>query len=266
MFKILIVEDEELIRKGLIYLPPWELLGCCIAGEASDGAEGLERIGQLQPDIVICDIRMPVMDGLEMLERSVEGYDFDAVLLSGYSDFEYAKKGICLGVKNYLQKPVDFDELSECIKKITSSRAEKQKKSIQLLQAQALLEKESIFPASERENRSSDCYTEQLMTLIAEKFDQKITLSDISHELGMSPSYLNGKLKDATGCTFNKYLNRYRIAKAIELLSGKQMMVYEVAEKVGFYDYKYFIKVFKKYVGCTPFQFITSIELNQTKP
>ena len=263
MFKILIVEDEELIRKGLVYLPPWEQLGCSVSGEASDGAEGLEMIEALRPDIVICDFRMPGMDGLKMLELSAEQYDFNAILLSGYSDFEYAKKAIRLGVKDYLLKPVDFDELSSCIRRLTSIRQEKEQHARYLKQAQAILKKESLLPSTETAENPSDPYAGRLLQIIAEQFSQRITLSEIGHQVGISPSYLYAKFKAATGCTFNNYLNRYRIAKAIELLSVQNTTIREAAEQVGFYDYKYFVKVFKKYVGCTPSQFGSEINYHE---
>ncbi len=259
MFKILIVEDEELIRKGLVYLPPWGQLDCSVTGEASDGAEGLALIDTLHPDIVICDIRMPVMDGLQMLELSAGKYNFNTILLSGYSDFEYAKKAIHLGVNDYLLKPVDFEELSASIRKLTSIRRENEQQALRLKQAQALLKKESLMPPASTAS-FSDPYSGRLLQIIAERFDQRITLSEIGHELGISPSYLNGKFKTATGCTFNTYLNRYRIAKAIEFLSIHQLRVRDAAEKAGFYDYKYFVKVFKKYVGCTPSQFVEEMD------
>ncbi len=256
MFKILIVEDEELIRKGLVYLPPWKELGCSVAGEASDGAEGLKMIDAVHPDIVICDIRMPVMDGLQMLELSAGKYDFNAILLSGYSDFEYAKKAIHLGVNDYLLKPVDFSELAASIRKLTSIRTENERQSLRLKQARALLKKEDLLPEADYAGSFSDPYSSRLLQIIADRFDQRITLSEIGHELGISPSYLNGKFKAATGCTFNSYLNRYRISKAIEFFSVKNLMIREAAEQAGFYDYKYFVKVFRKYVGCTPSQFV----------
>lgn len=256
MYKILIVEDEEYIRKGLIYLLPWEEMGCCIAGEAANGEDGLKMIGTIRPDIVISDIRMPGMDGLEMLEGSVGQYDFDAVILSGYSDFEYAKKGISLGVRDYITKPLDFDELKACICRLTAERNRKRKERMDLHRAEALLQAETVLDISRMENRVwSDPYTERLVKLVKENYDKKITLTDVSRQLNVSASYLNGKLKADTGYTFNSYLNRYRIARAIQMLADSNCLVYEVADRTGFYDYKYFIKVFKKYVGCTPFQF-----------
>ena len=118
MYKVLIVEDEDIIRKGLMFMVNWQQAGCVVAGEAADGLEGLEKIRETRPDIVIVDINMPVMDGLEMLEKSIQEYGYDAIIVSGYSEFEYARKAITLGVTEYLLKPVNFNELYDALGKI----------------------------------------------------------------------------------------------------------------------------------------------------
>lgn len=257
MYKILIVEDEELIRKGLVYMVNWSELGCCICGEASDGEEGLKMIEEHHPDIVICDIRMPVMDGLAMLEHFAGQHTFEAVILSGYSDFDYAKKAIRLGVKDYLTKPVDFDELRLCIRKLTTQRKERKMNEYYVNRARVKLLEDKVLDISHIEQLAhSDKYTKELLQIISTDYDKKINLYEVSSRMGVSSSWLNGKLKAITGYTFNSYLNRYRIAKAIELLCSGELLIYEVADKTGFYDYKYFIKVFKKYIGCTPAKFV----------
>ena len=98
MYKVLIVEDEDIIRKGLLFMVNWQDADCVVVGEAADGLEGLEKIRDTSPDIVVVDINMPVKDGLSMLEDSIEEYGYDAIIVSGYSDFEYARKAIRLGV------------------------------------------------------------------------------------------------------------------------------------------------------------------------
>ena len=115
MYKVIIVEDENIIRKGLVYSVPWTDLNCTVVGEASNGVEGVELISEKNPEIVILDINMPVMDGLEMLEKTYEHYNYSAIILSGYSDFEYAQRAIHYGVKGYLLKPLQMDELIDAI-------------------------------------------------------------------------------------------------------------------------------------------------------
>ena len=122
MYRVLIVEDEDIIRKGIAYTMDWMGMGCTIVGEAANGKEGLEKIRELTPDIVLADIMMPLMDGIEMIRMAKEEYEcsFKSIILTSYADFGYAKKAIDLSVSAYLMKPVDEDELKEDVAKIIS--------------------------------------------------------------------------------------------------------------------------------------------------
>lgn len=91
-----------------------------------------------------------------------------------------------------------------------------------------------------------------------EHFAERITLTDLSEKYELSCTYLNAKFKAETGYTFLDFLNRYRISQAVKLLKKQEYRIYEIAEMVGFSDYKYFIKVFKKYAGCSPNKFLES--------
>lgn len=113
MLKALIVDDEQLIRKGLRQVIDWEEHGIEIAGEAADGAEALEAIASLQPDILLTDIRMPVLDGLNLIRRLREDRNpIKIIIISGHDDFGYVKEALKYGVENYIVKPVGKDELS----------------------------------------------------------------------------------------------------------------------------------------------------------
>lgn len=94
MYRVLLVEDEEIIRKGIRYSVPWEEYGCSVVAEAENGAVGEEKIAELRPDIVITDITMPVKSGLEMIADTREEYKYIAIILTGYSEFEYAQQAI----------------------------------------------------------------------------------------------------------------------------------------------------------------------------
>ena len=126
MFRIIIADDEEMIRKRLIQCIPWNEIGYEIAGVASDGEELLKMIEQLRPDVVLTDIKMPEMDGLEVVSRTHElGLtDIQFIIISGYSDFEYAQKGIKLGVCDYILKPIDKQKLMTSLKGLYSRISE----------------------------------------------------------------------------------------------------------------------------------------------
>lgn len=117
LFSVLLVDDEPNVRQGIKMMIPWEDIGCTVIGEADDGDDGLGKIMALRPDIVIADIKMPGKTGIEMSEAAKAlGFKGKILILSGYSDFAYAKEAIALGVENFILKPVDEDELAEAIK------------------------------------------------------------------------------------------------------------------------------------------------------
>ena len=111
MYRVLIVEDEDIIRKGIAYTMDWMSMDCVIAGEAANGKEGVEKILELRPDIVVADIMMPYMNGIEMIRSTKDQVPYKSILLTSYAEFSYAKQAIDLKVSDYLMKPVEEDDL-----------------------------------------------------------------------------------------------------------------------------------------------------------
>ncbi|KWX70543.1 response regulator transcription factor [Paenibacillus jilunlii] len=127
MFKVLLVDDEVFVRKGLLELIPWESLKLSIAGEADNGAEALDMITQLEPDLVITDIRMPILDGLDLI-RSVKehaGLDLTFIIISGFNDFKYAQQALRYGVHDYILKPIDEEEMTATLRKLSYTMGRK---------------------------------------------------------------------------------------------------------------------------------------------
>ena len=117
MFKILVVDDENLVRKGIVMETDWARLDCMVVAEAANGEEGLEAIHKYRPDLVICDIRMPKMDGIEMVtELRNEGNETYVIFLTAYDDFAYAQNAVKLGASDYLLKPFEDGELETALK------------------------------------------------------------------------------------------------------------------------------------------------------
>src|SRR5690554_5693644 len=114
MHKVLIVDAELFVRKGLINLIDWSSLQFQICGEAENGQQALDLIKQLSPDLVIVDIRMPLLDGLELIRQvnTEGGHQPFFIILSGDPDFSYAQQALSFNVSNYILKPVDEDELT----------------------------------------------------------------------------------------------------------------------------------------------------------
>ena len=431
--RVLIVEDEIRIREGLGKLLSRTGGAYEVVMEAGNGVEGLQAILELKPDIVITDIRMPDMDGLEMLEQMVKaGIHTKAIVLSAYSEFEYARSAMKLGVTEYLLKPIAYNELMQSLENVSFQiEKERREKPEQIgtpeqiffsvlsgkltidAQLEAYLEERyhischepvSLLCAYHGENVSSedvrryfrhvfssyenlDCYfpdlvyrntvtvvlrgyrdlkdlerwvqqqilrrspqrmavgwievddlsglgegfsllypyldwnismdhrvlicypqirnvqtascdypidletqmkaaicadelakEQALMKAFHESFcDGKIyapkeikesyvryrtgiMLDEISRKLDMTPEYLGTLFHRETGTTFSNYVKNYRISKAKELLVGTNLKLYEVAEKVGYSDPKYFSRIFKEITGQLPTEYRRSVK------
>lgn len=260
MHKVLIVEDEDIIRKGLMYLINWSQYNCVVVDSAENGEEGLGKIAQLQPDIVITDVRMPLLDGLKMLEKSKENHSFETIIISGHSEFEYAQKAISLGVSEYLLKPINNMELEKMLVKLTKKLEQKQEAELTLKSIDHIVKSNSILnlPHYLKESRNSTI-VKNVIEYLEENYHNKISLVEMSDIFQISSVTLNSKFKEETNYTINDFLIRYRILKAIELLRAGELLIYEIANEVGFQDYKYFSQVFKKYVGLSPSDFLDTV-------
>ncbi len=266
MTKVLIVEDEPNLRREMALLTPWEEMDLILVGEAENGREGLEQIKKLEPHIVVTDIRMPVMDGLEMIaacKEHVPEIEPEWVILSGYTEFEYARKAMKLGVMEYLLKPVDSGELKEVLDK--AKEKVQQKKRHNKLESlvnengensQAL----ALFHEYSATSGSTASYIARAVELIQARYIGGITIEETAEILGISTGYLSRLFHQETGYTFVDYLMYTRVKKAIELLKDPNVRIYEIADLVGYTDARYFSTVFKRVTGFTPKEFKEGIK------
>lgn len=135
-YRILLADDEEEVRKAIIRKIDWGRLGFQVVGDAENGQEALEQIEQLEPDVVMTDIRMPYLDGLALTERIRQKYPSMKVLIfSGFDDFEYAQQAIKLNVTEYILKPVNVEELTEILTRVHANLDEEiaQRRNLDLL-------------------------------------------------------------------------------------------------------------------------------------
>lgn len=256
MYKVILVEDEEIIRNGLKYTYEWERSECTIIGEASNGVEGKSKIAELEPDIVILDVNMPILNGIELLAECSEKYIFSSIILSGYDEFKYAQSAIKYGVTDYLLKPIDYEELYQALEKAKTSI--KVKKNYQYIESN-LLTPENIGVLDFNVLQSTFCTSKHVLAMIEyieKNYKNKISITDLVDKIDMSVTYLNQKFKEETGYTFNDFLNRYRIKKAIEKLMDGKEKITNIAIEVGFGNYRYFSQVFKKYTNSLPSDYL----------
>ncbi|MDQ6417852.1 response regulator [Paenibacillus sp. LHD-117] len=119
MYTVIIVDDEKFVRKGLIKMLDWESSGFQVIDEAEDGEDALILLREKKPDLVLTDIRMPVLDGLELIHAAFEEkMETEFIIISGYNDFRYARQAMRYGVLDYVLKPVDQAEIKQALEKI----------------------------------------------------------------------------------------------------------------------------------------------------
>ena len=243
MLKILIVDDEPTVRRGIMLGVDWASLGGVVVGEAANGLEGLEAVERYHPNLIISDVRMPKMDGIEMLrELRRRGCDARVILLTAYSDFQYAQSALRLDADDYLLKPFRDQELSAAIGRI------RQKLS------RSAGPVEDQLPVLQKGDKSR--YVRQAMDYICAHYaDSEISITTIAGALGVSEGHLSHIFKKETSSTVLGYLTSYRIHRAMELLKERSVKVYEVAAAVGYGDVTYFSSTFKKLTGMSPSEY-----------
>ena len=248
MNRVVVVEDETMARKGIILTIDWSALGCVVVGEAANGEEGAALVERLSPDIVVTDVKMPRMDGVEMIAKLREnGCQAKFIILTAYSDFKYAQSALRLGVSDYLLKPLKDGELELVVRRIQGQE--------EALESKAAKEQDMpVFRLNPVKNTKNK-YVEQAVQLIREHFREDINISTVAGELEISEGYLSRVFKKETDYTFTTYLSYYRMKVAMELLKEGNLKVYEVADAAGYSDTAYFSAQFKKLIGISPSEY-----------
>lgn len=235
---VLLVDDEIMIREGFKRLFDWEAHDCEVVGEAADGMEALNQIDALEPDIVIMDINIPVMNGLKVIQLSrIKHPDTAFVIVSGYDDFSYCREALRLQITDYILKPVNYEEFGSCIDNLKISLFEKR-----------------VLAAEEPEKQEERTIT-VITRYVQEHLSKEVSLSVLAEEFHLNPQYVSQLFKSEIGVGFLAYLTNIRMEKAKKLLLSTSLSVAEVAQQSGYGDYRVFTKVFKKTEGVTPSQF-----------
>jgi len=245
--KMMIVDDEPLMRQGLKVFFDWGKYSIREVIEAENSKCAIEIFSSKKPDIVISDIRMPEIDGLELIAKlKIIVPDTVFIIISGYSDFEYAKQAISLGVLHYLVKPINSAELHDVMLKcITKIEEQKHKQEIQYDLSHTL-----EIDANKPQKIINDikCY-------LVQNLDIDISLKKLAEKYHYNPDYLSRLFKEETNSNYVDYVNKLRVSTAKNLIQSTDMMAYNICEKVGYKDYRYFVSVFRKFTGMTPSEF-----------
>lgn len=242
-YKYIVVEDESLIRKNLVKKITSLGLPLTLAGEASNGADAILLMEEQFPDLVITDIRMPQLDGLQLAQHIQKNHPGTrTIILSGYSDFSYAQSALRYGVLDYLLKPVTLEALSESLHKIL------------IAMETEFDELDSYRSTNSRLDQKSIC--QLLETYLQENYQQEVSFQELGEKFGFTPEYLGKIFKKYSGETPSKYLTKLRMNEAKRLLLGNpDMEIQMVGELVGYKDGFYFSRAFKSYTGIQPSEF-----------
>lgn len=269
MIKVLIVDDEKMIRDGIAISIDWNHLGIRQPEVAGDGLEAYEKALSCELDIIITDIRMPGMNGLQLIRKLKEGgHSTKFIVLSGYGEFEYAKQLMNDGVRHYLLKPTNVEEitavLAEVLEELTQERKKenihkRMEEELERMKAVAktMEEGEGQVNVTEKDKRTNHSTTvRRMIELIRHHYaEEELSLQWIAKEkLYMNADYLGKLFHKETGKYFSQYVMHFRVERAIEYMKAdEEMRNYELAGLTGFgANSQYFIKVFKRITGITP--------------
>ncbi len=237
-FKVIVADDEKLIARNIANRI--EQCGGAfeVVARAGTGAEALEAARELLPDVVFSDIKMPEMDGIELIARLRSlNPSILCVIISGYNDFEYTRAAIRNNAVDYLLKPVNPEELQALLGR---------------LEATLLAREQRVVP---RRETSPAALVESVMIYLRENYDKPIDFSAIADMQAISASYLTRLFHDRAGTSPSKYLADYRMQQARKLLADSTLSVKEIAARVGYPDPFHFSKSFKNLVGMSPAQY-----------
>lgn len=230
--RAIVVDDEPRIRKGLRSLIE-SAYGWSVDEIFSDAQTAREYLKTNNVDLIVTDIRMPLVSGLDLIYQIREvNQEIAIIIVSGYSDFSYAQKAIELGVRRYLTKPTNPEELFKVLEEI---RINKKEKVIQEAPANQLIM--------------------EIQKFIANNYSRKLSLREIAQEMYISPNYLCDLFKRCTNKTLMEYITQYRITRAKEFLGDVKYRVNDVAQMTGFSDAQYFSNIFKRNTGMTPTEY-----------
>ena len=230
MWKVLIADDEELIVRSMKRLVKWEEHDLELSGTAGNGTELLEKIEQIRPDIVIVDICMPSMTGLDVIAKTFElGLSPRFIIISAYTTFAYARIAIQLGVDEFLPKPVTAKSINEALERAMRK-----------------------LDISDFTQKPCNRFITVAVRYIDQNFDKPLSLTQVAEYVYLSPTYFSALFKKEMKQTFSDYLTKVRIEHTKVWLNDLQYSLEDIAGRAGYSNAKYFGKVFKAVTGVTP--------------
>ncbi|MDR9856931.1 response regulator [Paenibacillus sp. VCA1] len=255
MTNVLVVDDDHLVRKGFIGIMPWQKYGFTVAGEAGNGEKALELLKTTEVDLLITDLAMPVMSGLELMREVKDKYPrICMVVLTFHHDFALIQEALRLGAVDYITKiELEQEQLDGILSRIAGR--------IREVKGGNFAESEASL-AENREAASGSSYSEEVRECIVhavgyirEHYQTELLLPDVAQRVNMSRSYFSRCFKDIVGQTFHEYVRELRIEHAKTLLRQTNKPVQWISVQSGYPNEKYFFKVFRETTGYLPGEF-----------
>ena len=255
MYNILIVDDEKIEREAIRMIVESSTLPFSLVFEASSGREMLELLKAHHVDIVILDINMPGLTGLQALDMMrADGMDTKVIISTAYDEFNYAVKALQSGAVDFLVKPVSDESLIESLKKSIERLSEERERSEKLSRIEDYLRVRSSSLSLNTEGDFPDAI-KQVCAYIETNYDKRIGLDEIASDCSYSKYHLSRLFKSVMNMTVIDYLTKTRMEKAKELLALTKDSVKIIAFRTGFSDPNYFSLTFRKYEGMSPLQY-----------
>ncbi|MCR5675788.1 MAG: response regulator [Lachnospiraceae bacterium] len=234
MYSVYLVDDDTLILEELINVVPWLDNGFEIVGSQTSSELALEEIVFLAPDVVFCDLKMPGIDGNELIKRLKDaGVDAEFVMISAYDSFENVRAFFQQSGFDYILKPVNNDDIQMVLEKLLVRLSDKK-------------------PAKDTETLTENPGFNSLIAYVDEHYAEKLTLDMLSKRFGFSRNYICGLFSKHLNTSLSCYLTKLRMEHAKELLSDRTKLIKEVAVSCGYSEYYHFFRVFKSYYGISP--------------
>ena len=237
MYKALIVEDELLVCRGLSVLVDWESLGFRICGYCSDGLTAQKQLELEHYDVLLCDLHIPGIDGLELIHWiRKQSMPMQIIIITAHAEFEYARQAISEDVCAYLLKPVDEALLEDALRHA----------------AEALRRYEKLQSSPAQEKRGTADTIGSIVQEIHNNLGKGITVDRLAREHFMTVGQLNHLFLKRFHIRTKEYIRNAQLERAKLLLKQSDRMIHEIAMEVGFSDVDYFTRWFRQMTGISP--------------
>ena len=240
MFKVYLVDDDPIILDDVSAKPVWQECGFEIMGKSTSSREAFKEIQAQRPDLVMCDLKMPGLDGIDLMTQlKLAGVGCEFLMLSAHASFHDSRDFFKQDGFDYLLKPVDEMELQIALERL----------------ARLLFKKNPLSTEELTQTENSEAI-DSIMTYIRRNYSKKLSLNHLGQVFHFNPNYICNLFAKQYGQTFTTILTNIRMTEAARMIKGTGKPLKEVAAECGYTNYFYFCRVFKEFFGCVPSEYV----------